>query len=75
MDSKEINELQKLLMKNNEIHQLTLSLENERSKFKNELQAIHEYYDNIIALMPGHVYWLDKIMFLGCNDLQAKMPN
>ncbi|WP_115711481.1 ATP-binding protein [Legionella sainthelensi] len=74
MDSKEINELQKIIdEKNNEIHQLTLSLEDERSKFKNELQAIHEYYDNIIALMPGHVYWLDKNnVFLGCNDLQAK---
>ncbi|KTD69986.1 sensory box sensor histidine kinase/response regulator [Legionella santicrucis] len=74
MDSKEINELQKIIdEKNNEIHQLILSLEEERSKFKNELQAIHEYYDNIIALMPGHVYWLDKNnVFLGCNDLQAK---
>eukprot|EP01038_Epipyxis_sp_PR26KG_P006838 gene6838-9361_t len=29
--------------------------------------------DNIIARLPGHVYWMDKNnKFLGCNDLQAK---
>lgn len=29
--------------------------------------------EEIIALMPGHVYWLDKNnVFLGCNDQQAK---
>ncbi|KTD09138.1 sensory box sensor histidine kinase/response regulator [Legionella gratiana] len=74
MDSKKINELQKIIdEKNNEIHQLISSLEEERSKFKNELQAVHDYYENIIALMPGHVYWLDKNnVFLGCNDLQAQ---
>ncbi|HLX54851.1 MAG TPA: ATP-binding protein, partial [Aquella sp.] len=35
-----------------------------------------EYLDileNIIAIMPGHVYWLDtKGVYLGCNDNQAK---
>lgn len=74
MDSKKINELQKIIdEKDNEIQRITLILENERSKFKNELQAAHDYYENIIALMPGHVYWLDNNnVFLGCNDLQAK---
>ncbi len=29
--------------------------------------------ENIIARLPGHVYWMDKEnKFLGCNDLQAK---
>jgi len=32
-----------------------------------------ELLENIIALMPGHVYWKDKdCILLGCNDLQAK---
>lgn len=32
-----------------------------------------EYYESILALMPGHVYWLDRNnVFLGCNDNQAK---
>jgi PAS domain S-box-containing protein len=29
--------------------------------------------ENIIARLPGHVYWMDRHnKFLGCNDLQAK---
>jgi two-component system aerobic respiration control sensor histidine kinase ArcB len=32
-----------------------------------------EMLENIIALMPGHVYWVDKEgAYLGCNDNQAK---
>lgn len=31
------------------------------------------YLENIIANMPGHVYWSNKDnVFLGCNDRQAK---
>ncbi|VEB38750.1 ATP-binding protein [Legionella cherrii] len=73
MDSEKIQELQKIInQKNEEIARLNLSLEEERLTFKNELQAVHDYYENIIALMPGHVYWLDKNnVFLGCNDAQA----
>ncbi|MGD9152680.1 MAG: PAS domain-containing protein [Gammaproteobacteria bacterium] len=30
--------------------------------------------ENIIAVMPGNVYWLDKNgVYLGCNDNQAKL--
>jgi len=32
-----------------------------------------KYYEDIIAFMPGHVYWKDKDgSFLGCNLQQAK---
>jgi len=32
-----------------------------------------EFLENIIAMMPGHVFWADKNgVYLGCNDLQAK---
>lgn len=32
-----------------------------------------EMLENILALMPGHVYWVDsKGTYLGCNDNQAK---
>lgn len=59
--------------KNKEINRLATCLEQERLKFKNELQELHDYYESILAVMPGHVYWLDKNnVFLGCNDLQAK---
>ncbi len=31
------------------------------------------YLNNIIALMPGHIYWKNKNgVYLGCNDQQAK---
>ncbi|MCK4607890.1 MAG: PAS domain-containing protein [Gammaproteobacteria bacterium] len=36
-------------------------------------QNICDYYENLLALMPGHVYWLDRDgVYLGCNDQQAK---
>ncbi|KTC95576.1 ATP-binding protein [Legionella feeleii] len=74
MDFEKIKELQNIIdEKNDEIHRLTARMEEEKQKFKNELQSIHDYYEGIIALMPGHVYWLDRNnVFLGCNDLQAK---
>ena len=35
---------------------------------------ILDYFDKIIACMPGNVYWLNKnSIFLGCNDNVAKM--
>lgn len=69
-----MKELQDIIdEKNKEIQRLTQSLEEEKLKFQNELQAVHDYYESIIAFMPGHVYWLDKNnVFLGCNDIQAK---
>ncbi|HHF7343728.1 TPA: ATP-binding protein [Legionella feeleii] len=74
MDFEKIKELQNIIdEKNDEIYRLTARMEEEKQKFKNELQSIHDYYEGIIALMPGHVYWLDRNnVFLGCNDLQAK---
>lgn len=35
--------------------------------------ATKEFYESILAVMPGHVYWLDlEGGYLGCNDQQAK---
>jgi uncharacterized protein CbrC (UPF0167 family) len=32
-----------------------------------------EILTNIIAKVPGHVYWLNnKYVYMGCNDIQAK---
>jgi two-component system aerobic respiration control sensor histidine kinase ArcB len=39
---------------------------------KKEIERL-EFLENIIALMPGHVYWVDRNnVYLGCNDNQAK---
>ncbi|KTD79303.1 ATP-binding protein [Legionella waltersii] len=74
MPFNKLNELNKIIdEKDEEIKRLSQALEEEKIKLQQEIQSIHDYYDNIIALMPGHVYWLDKNnVFLGCNDLQAK---
>ncbi|MFO1258080.1 MAG: ATP-binding protein [Gammaproteobacteria bacterium] len=38
------------------------------------IKNVQSYLENIIALMPGHVYWLDiNGAYLGCNDQQAKV--
>ncbi len=41
-----------------------------------EVKKVRAYYESMIALMPGHVYWKDKNgVYLGCNELQAKTAN
>ena len=36
-------------------------------------QSIKTYLENIIACMPGNVYWMDKnCVYLGCNDNAAR---
>lgn len=59
--------------KDREINRLTKALENLQLKSKTAVQELHDYYNHIIALMPGNVYWLDRSnVFLGCNDLHAQ---
>jgi signal transduction histidine kinase len=49
------------------------------TKYKQEFEALQHKYtqkelalDNIMANLPGHVYWVDiNNRFLGCNDQQA----
>lgn len=39
---------------------------------KHEIEQ-KEFLENIISLVPGHVYWLDRnCVYMGCNDAQAK---
>jgi two-component system aerobic respiration control sensor histidine kinase ArcB len=39
---------------------------------KAEIERLN-FLENIIALMPGHVYWVDRNgIYLGCNDNQAQ---
>lgn len=38
--------------------------------------ALKEYYENIIANIPGHVYWMNKEhVFLGCNNNVLSLLN
>lgn|GEM_PF-799037 len=55
-----------------EIKTLKKTLEEERRKATSELKNTRYFYENILASMPGHVYWLNKDnVYLGCNDIQA----
>lgn len=42
-------------------------------ELEKKLEEKMEYYESILAVLPGHVYWLDKNnIYLGCNNLQAQ---
>jgi len=44
-------------------------MEEELKQTKEQLQEITSKLENILSLIPGHVYWKDKDgRFLGCND-------
>jgi len=41
-----------------------------------QISAISNYYESIIACMPNNVYWLDRnCITLGCNDNVARFVN
>ncbi len=72
----EQEEIEEIKNKDVRIQQLEQALQNLQEKHKNELQELRDYYENIIAIMPGHVYWLDRNhVYLGCNNLQAQHLN
>src|ERR1700733_7407232 len=51
-------------------------LQAEIKKLKRQFLQQKENLENIIALMPGNVYWLDKNnVYMGCNFQQAKLAN
>ncbi len=46
---------------------------NEKQTSMQSAEEVRNYLENILAVMPGHVYWQDKNnIYLGCNDIQAK---
>jgi two-component system aerobic respiration control sensor histidine kinase ArcB len=63
-------------MINNESQEIE-QLKNELAESKKQLaDAIYksEYLDNLIAILPGHIYWLDcNNVYLGCNDSEAEL--
>ncbi len=74
MSVEKLKEVQKLVEeKEEEIKKLTKLLEQKNLEHEIQLQDNRDYYENILAIMPGHVYWMsaDNI-YLGCNNLQAR---
>jgi PAS domain S-box-containing protein len=45
----------------------------ERMPIDHLIKSFRLFYENILAVLPFHVYWLDRSnRYLGCNDNQAK---
>lgn len=74
MKKKQANFIRNLLIKkNNKIVELEKLLQEQAIAYDMELKKKIFYYENILELMPGHVYWLDKNnVYLGCNATQAQ---
>lgn len=73
LEQEEINEVES---KDEKIQRLEQTLQSIIEKHKEEIQELRDYYEDIIAIMPGHVYWLDRNhVYLGCNNLQARHIN
>ncbi len=59
--------------KDKEIAELKKILDTKEALYRESLQQTRQYYEDILSLMPGHVYWLDRNnVYLGCNEIQAK---
>lgn len=55
-----------------EVAHLKALLAEQKNRQAHILQEVSDYYETILSLMPGHVYWLDRNnIYLGCNELQA----
>jgi PAS domain S-box-containing protein len=45
----------------------------ERMPIDHLIKSFRTFYENILAVLPFHVYWMDRSgKYLGCNDNQAK---
>ncbi len=59
--------------KDKQIAELTALIKKNAQAHLTAVQKKITYYENILALMPGCVYWLDRNnVYLGCNDIQAE---
>ncbi|WP_234999877.1 PAS domain-containing sensor histidine kinase, partial [Legionella quinlivanii] len=55
-----------------DINELLEELESLKTQLLEEQQK-NQFLENLIALIPGHIYWLnERNEFLGCNNMQAK---
>lgn len=74
MEKKQAYILQRLIEeKDNTIAELKEIIKKNSVDLQYAIQKKINYYENILALMPGYVYWLDRNnTYLGCNDIQAR---
>ena len=71
LNDKKIQEI--IDSKDAEIERLKKLIEAERKTLRETLHEERDYYENILACMPGLVYWLNnENVYLGCNDTLAQ---
>ncbi len=59
-----------------QIQDLQATLHKQQKEAAKKIMVLKDYYESILATMPGHVYWIDRQGYiLGCNDEQAKSAN
>src|SRR3990167_7694248 len=57
----------------NRIRSLETAKKKQQEKAQKNLQTLKHYYESILSIIPGHVYWLDKNnRYVFCNNLQAQ---
>jgi two-component system, OmpR family, aerobic respiration control sensor histidine kinase ArcB len=72
-----------LIEKIERLNEIIQAKDKQIDKLNNQLKLIHTkqenlkiYYEDLIARLPGHIYWFDTDNFLlGCNNEQAKALN
>ncbi len=74
MQNSELRAMQHLLEeKDRKIAELMTLVQTNIESHQHALQEKITYYENILALMPGSVYWLNRDnIYMGCNDIQAQ---
>lgn len=76
LDSEPTNDQNELDRLRKKVQHLELSLKKQQKKAQKKINSIRRYYESMLSIMPGHVYWLDKHnRYLGCNDLHARNVN
>lgn len=64
---------EKLISLNKQITGLDIAVD---QTIEDYITNIKDYFENLIAVMPGNVYWMNKDnVFLGCNNNQAANAN
>lgn len=60
----------------NQIKRLKIEKEQQYEELQNKLTELKYYYESILAILPGHIYCVDKDNhYLFCNNVQAESIN
>lgn len=68
-----LSDKEMIIQLQNRIKQLEASKKKQQQKAQKKRRTLKHYYESILSIIPGHVYWLDKNnRYVFCNNLQAQ---